>query len=579
MKFLRNVLATIVGIFAFIFLSIIVVAIIGAFAEDGITIKESSILHIKLNKPIKERAQEDPFSEVMVGFSGNLGLIDMVEAIENAKTDDKIKGIYLEPDYPMAGFASLEAIRNALVDFKESGKFITAYSEVYTEAGYYLASVADNIYMNPRGMFELNGLSANLTFFKGTFDKLGIEPEIFRVGDFKSAVEPFIRKDMSEANELQMNSILNSLYTHYLENVAAARSIPVATLQTLSDSMVVRKPEEALRNKLVTGVKYFDEVLAEFRTQLELEEDDKINFVGIGKYQKSIDKKNSSKNRIAVIVAQGDIVSGKGDGQSIGSDKFAKLIRKARENDKVKAIVLRVNSGGGGVIASDVIWREMMLAKDKKPVIASMGDYAASGGYYISMAADKVVAEPNTITGSIGIFMMLFNMEKFLEDKIGITHDVVKTGEYSDIITVTRSLNDAERAIFQQSTNEGYEDFTSKVAKARNMSIADVKKIASGRVWTGLQAKENGLVDEIGGLDKAIALAAEAAEISDDYKLRYYPAKKDFLEQIKEELGGGLEEKMMQKQMGDLYPLAKQIKTLKSYEGVQARLPFEITFE
>ncbi len=579
MKFLRNVLATIAGIFAFIFLSFIVIAIIGAFTDDGVVIKESSILRIKLNKPITERAQEDPFAEALMGFSGNLGLIDMVEAIENAKTDDKIKGIYLEPDYPMAGFASLEAIRNALVDFKESGKFITAYSEVYTESGYYLASVADNIYMNPRGMFELNGLSANLTFFKGTFDKLGIEPEIFRVGDFKSAVEPFLRKDMSEANELQMKSILNSLYTHYLEKVAASRSISVATLEALSDSMVVRKPEEALSHKLITGVKYFDEVLAEFRISLEIEEDDKINFVGIGKYQKSIDKKNSSKNRIAVIVAQGDIVSGKGDEKSIGSDKFAKLIRKARENDKVKAIVLRVNSGGGGVIASDVIWREMMLAKEKKPVIASMGDYAASGGYYIAMAADKVVAEPNTITGSIGIFMMLFNMEKFLEEKIGITHDVVKTGEFSDIFTVTRSLNEAERAIFQQSTNEGYEDFTSKVAEARNMSIGDVKKIASGRVWTGLQAKENGLVDEIGGLEKAIALAAEAAEITDDYKLRYYPAKKDFLEQIKEELGGGLEEKMLQKQTGDLYPIAKQIKSLKNYQGVQARLPFEITFE
>lgn len=555
------------------------IAIIGAFADDGVTIKENSILHIKLNKPIAERAQDDPLAEALLGFSGNLGLIDMMAAIENAKTDDKIKGIYLEPDYPMAGFASLEAIRDALLEFKESGKFITAYSEIYTESGYYLASVADNIYINPRGMFELNGISANLTFFKGTFDKLGIEPEIFRVGDFKSAVEPFIRKDMSESNELQMKSILNSLYSHYLKNVADSRPISVANLEALSDSMVVRKPEEALSHKLVTGVKYFDEVLTEFRERLEIEEDDKINFVSLGKYQKSIDKTNSSKNRIAVIVAQGDIVSGKGDAQSIGSDKFAKLIRKARENDKVKAIVLRVNSGGGGVIASDVIWREMMLAKEKKPVIASMGDYAASGGYYIAMAADKVVSEPNTITGSIGIFMMLFNMEKFLEEKIGITHDVVKTGEFSDIFTVTRSLNEAERAIFQQSTNEGYEDFTSKVAKARNMSIADVKKIASGRVWTGLQAKENGLVDEIGGLDKAIALAAEAAEITDDYKLRYYPAKKDFLAQIKEELGGGLEEKMLQKQTGDLYPIAKQIKSLKNYQGVQARLPFEITFE
>ena len=581
MKFLRNLLATLVGLFIF---SIIVVIFIGAFvavatSEEKVTVKENAVLHIKLNKPIGERAFKDPFNELFTGYSSNIGLIELIESIQDAKENDKIKGVYLESGMPMGGFASMEAIRKALEDFSASGKFISSYAEIYTEGGYYLASVANDIYLNPRGYFELNGISANVTFLKGMLDKLEIEPEIFRVGDFKSAVEPFLRKDMSDENREQLESLLNSVYDNYLDKVASSRSIPVERLTTISDSMQARTPEHALEAELVTGLKYFDEVLDDIRGKLELEEDDKINFIGFEKYHKSISKKNTSKNRVAVIIGSGEILGGNGDNSSIGSTSFAKEIRKARKDDKVKAVVIRVNSPGGSALASDVIWREIMLTKEVKPIIASMSDYAASGGYYIAMGCDTIVAEPSTITGSIGIFLTMFNFEKFLDNKLGITTDVVNTGKYSDIYTFTRSLSEGERHIIQSSVNEGYEDFVTKAADNRNMTVEDLKKIASGRVWSGQQALENGLVDKLGGLNDAIDLAVNAAGIADDYKVRYYPRQKSLLEQVKEEFSSDLESRLLKTKTGDLYPLIKQIKSLENLKGVQARMLYEITLE
>ena len=581
MKFLRNLLATLAGLFIF---SIIVVILIGAFVslatmEEEVTVKENSVLHIKLNKPINERAFQDPFNELFTGYSSNVGLIELIESIEDAKENDKIKGIYLESGIPMGGFASIEAIRKALNDFKNSGKFITSYAEIYTEGGYYIASTADDIYLNPRGYFELNGISANVTFLKGMFDKLEIEPEIFRVGDFKSAVEPLIRKDMSDENRLQLDALLNSIYNNYLNEVAESRSIPFERLTTISDSMLAKTPKDALETELVTGLKYFDEVLDDLRSKLELEEDDKINFIGFEKYHKSISKKNTSKNRVAVIVGSGEIMGGKGDNSSIGSTSFAKEIRKARKDDKVKAVVIRVNSPGGSALASDVIWREIMLTKQVKPVIASMSDYAASGGYYIAMACDTIVAEPSTITGSIGIFLTMFNLEKFLDNKLGITTDVVKTGEYTDLYTFTRALTEGERNIIQNSVNEGYEDFVAKAAENRNMTVEDLKKIASGRVWSGIQALENGLIDELGGLDDAIDMAVNAAGIADDYKIRYYPKQKNFIEQVKEEFSSDLESRFLKSKTGDLYPLIKQIRSLENLKGLQTRMLYEIRLE
>ena len=581
MKFLRNLLATLVGLFIF---SVIVVIFIGAFvslatSEEVVTVKENSVLHIKLNKPIGERAFKDPFNELFTGYSSNVGLIELIESIRDAKGNEKIKGIYLESGIPMGGFASIGAIHKALEDFKTSGKFITSYAEIYTEGGYYLASTADDIYLNPRGYFELNGISANVTFLKGMLDKLEIEPEIFRVGDFKSAVEPFLRKDMSDENRQQLESLLNSIYGNYLEKVAASRSIPVERLTTISDSMLVRTPEHALESELITGLKYFDEVLDDIKTKLELGEDDKINFIGFEKYHKSISKKNTSKNRVAVIIGSGEIMGGNGDNSSIGSTAFAKEIRKARKNDKIKAVVIRVNSPGGSALASDVIWREVMLTREVKPVIASMSDYAASGGYYIAMGCDTIVAEPSTITGSIGIFMTMFNLEKFLDNKLGITTDVVNTGGYSDIYTFTRSLTEGERQILQSNVNEGYEDFVTKAANNRNMTVEDLKKIASGRVWSGQQAQENGLVDMLGGLDDAIEVAVNAAGIADDYKVRYYPRQKSFFEQVKEEFSSDLESRLLKGKTGDLYPLIKKIKSLENLKGLQARMMYEITLE
>lgn len=578
MKFLRNLLATIAGlcifsILVFIFFSIVVSI---ATTEKEVVVKDNAVLHIKLNKPIGERAIKDPVAELFMDYSSNIGLIELIEVIKDAKENDKIKGIYLESGIPVSGFATIDAIRNELEDFKSSGKFITAYSEIYTEGGYYLASVADDIYINPRGYYELNGIGANITFLKGMFDKLEIKPVIFRVGDFKSAVEPFIRKDMSDENRLQMEALLKSIYDHYLEKVASSRAIPVDDLANISNKMLAKSPKQALDHNLITGLKYFDEVLEDLRAKVGLEENDKINFIGFEKYHSSISKRNSSKNKVAVIVGSGEIHGGNGDNSTIGSTSFAKEIRKARKDEKVKAVVIRINSPGGSALASDVIWREIMLTKKIKPVIASMSDYAASGGYYMAMACDTIVAEPNTITGSIGIFMALFNMKDFLENKLGITHDNVNTGEYTDIYTFTRTLSDGEKQIIQSGVNEGYEDFVTKAAENRNMSVEDLKKVASGRVWSGKQALENGLVDRLGGLNDAINIAVAAAEIEEDYKVRYYPHQKSLFEQIKEEFSSDLEAKILKSKTGDLYPVIEQLKSLESYKGPQARLLYDI---
>ncbi|WP_346750873.1 signal peptide peptidase SppA [Splendidivirga corallicola] len=582
MKFLRNLLATLLGLFIFsvlafffffIFFSVI------ATSESQVVVKSNSVLHLKLNKPIEERAIEDPFEEMLPGHTSTVGLIELLEAIEHAKDDDKIEGIYLESGYPMAGFAKIEAIRNALIDFKTSGKFITSYSEVYSEGGYYLASTADDIYLNPRGFLEFNGLRASMTFLKGTLEKLEIEPEIFKVGDFKSAVEPFLREDMSDENRAQTESLINSIYDHYLQNVAESINVPVDELTNISDSMLIRRTEDAVEHKLVTALAYYDEVQSKLKEQLDLEEDDKINFISPTKYRKSIKKSYSASDRIAVIVASGEIVYGNGDSKSIGSHKFAKEIRKARLDDKVKAVVLRINSPGGNALGSDMMWREVVLTSKVKPIIASMSTYAASGGYYMAMGCDTIVAEPTTVTGSIGIFLTLFNMQDFLKNKLGITTDGVSTGEFSDIYTLNRPLTNYEKNIIQNSVNNGYEDFVSKAAEGRNMEVDALKKIASGRVWSGLQAKENGLVDVLGGLDEAIATAAEAAGIEEKYQVRYYPHQKPFIEQILSDLNQDIETRMVKSNLGELYPHFEQIKRIKNLQGLQARMPFDISID
>ena len=583
LQFLKYVLATIVGLLLFSFIGLLLLIGIGAAfstSDSKVSVATNSVLKVDLNQTIQERSVDNPFSDF--GFSGNdgntLGLIDLKEALTAAKTDDNIKGIYLQSENPQAGWATIEEVRNALIDFKKSKKFVYAYAETMSEKGYYVASIADKIYLNPVGGMEWNGLNAELTFFKGTLDKLGLKPEIFRVGQFKSAIEPFIREEMSEPNKLQVSSFLNSINDHMLVNIAKSRGLRVDSLSYYADKLTIQEPEDALRTKLVTNVGYQDELETIIKSQLKLGADKKIEYISLNKYQDA-DKKDetgSSKNRIAVIIASGDINSGTGDDNSIGSETIVKELRKARLDDKVKAIVLRVNSGGGSALASDVMYREVELAKKVKPVIGSMSDYAASGGYYMLMGCNKIVAQPNTITGSIGVFALLFNTNNFFKDKLGVTFDRVMTNENADFPALTHEMSPLQKQVLQKGVDRVYSDFTSKAAAGRKLPVDSLRAIASGRVWTGTQGKAIGLVDQLGGLDDAIKLAAQSAKLKDgDYKLKYQPRKKPFFEKLMSSFGNE-EDARIQTQLGELAPYVKYVKKLKTLDGVQARLPFEM---
>lgn len=586
LKFFRVVLATIVGLILFSFLALIIgSAILGGLAskEDEVEVAENSVLHLRLNKPIVEREAGIPLSpfDVLPGAEGGVqGLVEIRESIKHAKNDDRIKGIYLDSQFIIAGFASLKEIRDALEDFKASGKWIVAYNEIFTEKDYYLASVADELYLNPVGSLELNGLVQEVVFLKGALDKLGIEPQVFKVGEFKSAVEPFTRTEMSEASREQTNAFLNNIYNVFLEEVSRSRGIDRNELERISDEMLVRNAEDAARYKVVDRLAYYDEVLDSMRERLGLEEDKEVNFIQYGKYKKVVKSEGEGSDRIAVIVASGNIVSGEGDAQTIGSDRFAKEIREARLNDRVKAVVLRINSPGGSALASDVMWREVQLTSQVKPIIASMSDVAASGGYYMAMACDTIVAQPNTITGSIGIFGMIPNVKEFLNDKLGVTTEAVETGELSNIFKITAPLNEFERSIIQNAIEDGYESFTRKAAEGRNMSVEALREVASGRVWSGIEAKDRNLVDVLGSFDDAIRIAAGKAGLEEGkYRVRYYPEQKGFMEQLLEKLEGNVEARLMEAQFGDFAPYIKPLKELKHYSGIQARMPYDLIIE
>ncbi|SIO13350.1 signal peptide peptidase SppA [Algoriphagus halophilus] len=584
MRFLGNVLAVIVGLIIFSVLSILVsFGIIGMIAASGneeVTVKENTILHLNLNgRTIVERTSEDdldiPIFGSVFGQPNTAGLVNLKKAIEEAKTNPSIKGIYLNTGFVLAGQANLLELREAFEDFKTSGKFILAYDEVYTEGGYYLASVADEIYLNPMGGIDFNGYSSDVLFFTGLFEKVGIKPEVFRVGEFKSAVEPFILKKMSDENRLQTQAFLSDINANALKGIADSRGINLDSLTKTNNLMLVREPEDAVTYNLITDLAYEDEIHAKLREKLGLSEDDNISTINATKLNTTVKSKNiTSRNRIAVILAEGEIVSGDAEGV-ISSDKFAKEIRKARKDDNIKAIVLRVNSPGGSVLASEVIWREMVEAKRVKPVYVSMGEVAASGGYYISAPADTIVAQPNTITGSIGIFGLWFNTKELLNDKLGITTDVVETGELSDFMNPTRDLTEVERKIVQTSVEKGYETFISKVAEGRGMNPEDVKAVASGRVWTGNQAIERGLVDVLGGLDDTIELAAQRINAGDDYRVVYYPQKKPWFEQLMSDFGENVKLKMLKSELGENFTLYQQAQKLKNYQGIQVRMPLE----
>lgn len=551
--------------------------------SDTTVIEENTVLRLDLERPILEVVEEDPISEALAPFTGEIpsvGIKDLRDALKKASSDSKIKGIYLKSGDPASGWAVLEEVRDALNEFKKSGKFIYAYSEGYSEKGYYLASVADAIYLSEFGDFEWNGLSVEYDFYKGTLDKLEIRPEVFRVGEFKSAVEPFLRSDMSEPSRKQASEMIGGINGHFLKQVSSARGISVDLLKGWADSLSIEKAADALQRKLVTNVGYYDEFEDDIKGKIGIEKDKKIKFIGVKKYLSSTSagEEGDYNKRIAVVIADGEIVGAGASGDGvITAENLIKQLRKVRENDKVKAVVLRINSPGGSALASDLIWREVKLTAEKKPLIASMGNVAASGGYYIAMAADTIVAQPNTITGSIGIFGLMLNIEPFMKNKLGVTFDRVTTNPHSDWPTATRSMTDFEKQKIQSSVEHGYDVFTAKAAQGRKMSQDELKKFAEGRVWSGIDAKQHNLVDVLGGLDQAITLAAGAAGLKEgEYRVRYFPESKDWREELISSLTGSDDEEALSKVLGPLAPYAKAYQRLQRMEGIQARLPFEM---
>lgn len=592
MNFFKTFLASCLGsltalvalfiIMIFVFAGIVAGIVGNASSGEKVIVSDNSVLYLNLDAQITEQQAENPLAGLPIpgGDVSNIGLLQLKQTIKNAKTDSKIKGIYISVSMPAAGFATLEEIRQSLLDFREEGKWVVAYSDAYSESAYYLASAADKVYLNPEGEVEFNGLVAEVTFFKKMFDKLEIKPEIFRVGEFKSAVEPFMVEKMSAENKLQLSEMINSVYDRVLTSVSESRGISKEKLEEISDKMLVRNAQLSVEHGLVDSLLYYDQVLAELRGRLEIKENSKIKFIKYNKYRKSeASDFSSTSNEIAVIVADGTIMPGSSSEGVIGGDAFAAEVRKARENDKVKAIVIRINSPGGSFVASDVMWREITLASEVKPVIASMSDYAASGGYYLAMGCDTIVAQPHTITGSIGIFSVLFDASGLLSNKLGITSDEVKTGEYGEMVTISRPLTTAEKNVWQTRTEEIYETFTSKAAQGRGMPQADLKKVASGRVWTGTQAKDRGLVDVLGYFNDAMEIAAEKAGIANNYKVKLYPQKKPFFQEFMETLEENSRTKAIKEEMGDHYIYYQYWQRVKSYNGVQARMPFELIIQ
>jgi protease-4 len=562
--------------------------IIGLIASSGgseeIKLSEAHILKLELSGTIQDRVSEmsfPPLAELMGNSGAAIGLNDLLSNITKAKNDPNITGIYLEMGYLNAGFATIEEIRNALLDFKESGKFISSYSEYYSQRAYYLASVANTICIYPEGAIELKGLNSTVMFYTDALKKIGIEPQIIRHGKFKSAVEPYMLTEMSEANREQVETFMGSIWDQFLLNVSKDRNISKEALNTIIDNFDIKTPRDAKELGLVDELFYRDQIQNHLTQLMEYAKFEDLKFITHAKY-KRVKNENArtkfKKDKIAVIYAQGAIESGEGNETTIGSERISKAIRKARLDDKVKAIVLRVNSPGGSALASDVIWREMSLAKAVKTVVVSMGDVAASGGYYIACDADKIYASPNTITGSIGVFGIMMSFEEFFTDKLGLTFDQVKTNKFADLGSMNRPLTKEEYSIIHAGVVEVYNTFTSKVALGRKMSQDSVDAIGQGRVWSGINAMDINLIDAYGGLQEAIKGAAELAEMQ-DYRLLELPEQKDPFQQILEELEIGFSNSIMKYNLGDEYKYYKTLNDIKNLKGIQARMPYQFTID
>jgi len=574
-QFFKFTLATIVGVFLVSILSMLLLfGIAGALgsSEDVTDVSENSVYQLNLEGTLIDRSEDNPLSGAFADAFGQkeqtvIGLDDVLANIAKAKTNENIKGIYLKGGTLMGGFASLKEIRDALIDFKKSGKFVVAYADNYMQKNYYLASVADKLLINPEGMLELKGLSAELMFFKNTLDKLGIEMQVVKVGTYKSAVEPYINTKMSDANREQVTAFLGSIWNNMVTEVAKSRKITPEQLNAYADEMMMFQPTEKFKKyALVDSLVYADEV-------------DSI----IGKYVKDYkviehsgmckvaDDVKFEKDKVGVIYAVGAIDGG--DSEGIDSEDLVETINDVAKDSTVKAVVFRVSSPGGSAYGSEQIWRALSLLKAKKPLVVSMGDYAASGGYYISCMADNIVAQPNTITGSIGIFGLIPNIQG-LNAKLGFTYDNVKTNKMSDAISVNRKFTPAERDLMQNYVNRGYELFVKRCADGRKKTPDQIKAIAEGRVWTGEEAIKIGLADKIGGMGDALKIAVSKAKLK-TYMVKEFPAKEDFFTKLMKDFEGGVETRILKSQLGEDYQLLKKVQELKRINGIQARMPFE----
>ncbi|MEN8123536.1 MAG: signal peptide peptidase SppA [Bacteroidota bacterium] len=583
MTFLRELLAVILGIFISVFVMFLVFAAIGAAfsKEEDITVKNNSILTLKLDKTIKDYApkSDDPF-DVIFGLSDDkMGLNKMIIAIENAKFDDNIKGISIEALQIDAGFAQLQSLRDKLVEFKETGKFIASFADFYDQKNYYLSSSADSIFVNPVGGVDFRGLGGEILYYKDFQDKFGIKMEVIRHGKYKSAVEPFLSNEMSAENREQSQSFLKSIWSEVIEDIGYSRNKTNDELNHIADELLSRNTDLAIDNDMISGELYKDEYINILKELVGIEKDKKLKLITLEDYIKSGGGKvkSTAKDRVAVIYAQGEIKYGKGDEKYIGQDLIISALKKARENKSVKAIVLRVNSPGGSGLASDIIWRELELTKKEKPLVVSMGNLAASGGYYIACNADKIYAEPTTITGSIGVFGAIPNIS-VLSDRIGINAEQVGTNKQSNGYSAFEPITPEFYNVTKESIEDFYKTFVNKVAEGRNMTFAQVDSIAQGRVWTGKQAKENGLIDELGSLEDAVNAAAGLANL-DNYRVRNYPNyKKDFKDFRSQVPFLNInKEALFEQELGiENYRVYKQIREISQLKGIQARLPFTI---
>lgn len=576
-SFFKSFLAALLALFVFFILTVFILIGFAATvsSDEPVSIPTNAVLVIDLGDNFTEKEISDPFTELMRPGAGKVpSLSKVIGLIQHAKKDSNIKGIYIKCQQNSNGYAASEELRKALVDFKKSNKFIIAYGETITQKGYWVGNVANEIYTHPQGGLEFSGFSLETVFLKGMLDKLEVDMQVFYAGKFKSATEPFRYTKMSDANKLQTSVWLNGLYDHFITTVSAARQIDPIKLKTLANEAKIQTAQDALSNGLVDGLVYDDQLKKIISKKLNGIKEKDIPFVSIKEYANSVPLRGSGSGKIAVVYADGDIVMGKGAKESIASDDFRMMLQKIRADESIDALVLRVNSPGGSSLASDIIWREVELIKNRMPVIVSMGDVAASGGYYIACGADSIYADANTITGSIGVFSVVPNISGFMKNKLGITFDGVKTASYADAPTATRPLNSMEQKMLQAGVDSIYHTFKSRVAKGRKKSIEYIDSIAQGRVWLGSDAIGVGLVDRIGSLNEAIASAAKMAKVK-GYSIKQFPESKSFLEDFIEDYKDYVKVKSIESEIGaSQWQVLQHMKTVQQMVGApQTRMP------